>query len=560
VSSPWQELLEAADVIAPPMDPVTIELLRPQAAFNHALLDMLSRWQQMGRSEPDRERERRRLESLLAAPRQIASHRAGLSGLVVEGAKRVLVPVAERVLSGWVEGQAALNRTRLGIFKGAGVGLVPKGPFERQARFDTLLNAALPKILPLDSYQAAYERWTQERERALPRDRPVPDGWVLWTSPDVEVAPGAAAAFLEESDGADLLYADEDWVGRERPFFKPGWSPQLALERDLLGGAVFVRRDAMQGPSPLDWALKLPPNRIKRVARVLSHRKRASKEHEKAVQRNLKPGEHIEHHAHGLRIRRMVPPTLVSIIVPFRDKPELMRQLFASVKRHPPWVDVEWILVDNGSREAVPTFGAKVLRDDGDFNFSRLCNLGAANARGQHLLFLNNDIEFESDGWLSALLEYDDGGVVGANLWYPDGTLQHAGIVLGLRGLAGHVFARHHEGLGDTPFGSPFNARDVSAVTGACMLMHREVFERAGRFDERLPVSGGDVDLCLRVGHAVNVPHVRIVHHESLSRGSSVSAENIARERRRYSQLLPQGDPLYNPNLTTVCGTGGVQL
>src|SRR4051794_27982153 len=106
----WQALIEAADVIAPPIDPVTIELLRPQAAFNHALLDVLMRWPQLGRSQPDRERERRRLEGLLEAPRVITSHRPGLSGKVVEGAKRVLVPVAERVLSRWVEAQAALNR------------------------------------------------------------------------------------------------------------------------------------------------------------------------------------------------------------------------------------------------------------------------------------------------------------------------------------------------------------------------------------------------------------------------------------------------------------------
>jgi GT2 family glycosyltransferase len=539
----WKELIERADVIAPPMDPVSVELLRPQAAFNHALLDALSRWPQLG---ADRPRERARLEALLGAPRELRSHREGIAGRLVEGAKHVVVPIAERVLARWKAEQRALNEARLGAFTGgSGVGAVPEGPFERQAQFDALLNAELPELLAFDSNQAVYARWIAEREAKPLADRAVPDDWVLWKDDAVELAPGAAAAFLAECDGVDLLYADEDWKGRTRPFFKPGWSRELALERDLLGGAVFVRRAAMQGATPLDWALALPAQRIRRVARVLSHRSATSAWHEEAVRR-LFPS--VERHEHGLRVRRPPPKTLVSIIVPFRDKPELMAQLFRSVERHPPGVDVEWILVDNGSRETVPTFGATVVRDGGDFNFSRLNNRGAAKARGEYLLFLNNDIEVASDGWLASLLEYAGAGVVGANLWYPDGTLQHSGVVVGLRGLAGHVFARSRGE--ETAFGSPLNTREVSAVTGACMLMKREAFQRVGGFDESLPISGGDVELCLRIGHAINVAHLKLIHHESLSRGAHVPRENIERERELYRRALPQGDPFYNPNLT----------
>jgi GT2 family glycosyltransferase len=539
----WKELIERADVIAPPLDPVSVELMRPQAAFNHALIDALSRWPQLG---ADRARERARLEQLLDAPREMKSHRDGLAGRLVEGAKQVVVPIAERVLARWVAEQRELNVARLGVFAGgSGVARVPEGPFDRQAQFDALLNAELPGILALDSNQVVYERWIAEREPKPPAERPVPEDWVLWKDDSVELAPGAAASFLAECDGVDLLYADEDWKGRTRPFFKPGWSRELALERDLLGGAVFVRRAAMQGPTPLDWALALPAQRIRRVARVLSHRHAPSTWHEEAVRRHEK---NVERHAHGLRVRRPVPKTLVSVIIPFRDKPELMAQLFRSVERHAPGVDVEWILVDNGSRQSVPTFGATVVRDDGDFNFSRLNNRGAAKAHGEYLLFLNNDIEVASDGWLAALLEYPDAGVVGANLWYPDGTLQHSGVVIGLRGLAGHVFARQRGE--ETPFGSPLNTREVSAVTGACMLVKRETFHRVGGFDESLPVSGGDVELCLRIGNALNVAHVKLIHHESLSRGSTVPRENVEREREIYARALPHGDPFYNPNLT----------
>src|SRR5262249_30230926 len=154
--------------------------------------------------------------------------------------------IAERVFSDWLEAQAQLNRARLSIFSGAGVASVPQGPFERQAQFDALLNDALPALLELDSYQKTYERWLKESEPAPLPERPVPEDWVLWKDEGVALAPGAAAAFLELAGDVELAYADEDWLSadgkRHRPFFKPAWSLELALERDLLGGAVWVRR------------------------------------------------------------------------------------------------------------------------------------------------------------------------------------------------------------------------------------------------------------------------------------------------------------------------------
>ncbi|MBK7858089.1 MAG: glycosyltransferase [Archangiaceae bacterium] len=447
-------------------------------------------------------------------------------------------------------------------------------------RFDALLDAALPEILRIDSYAKAYAEWVTHVEPTLPVPAPSPQkvtivcegspsatwlgallkqqgNWdciftegpvpldrrfrvgrassastdfVLWVSAESELAPQALQTFAAQTD-VDLAYADEDCTGRADPFFKPSFCRELARERDLLGGAVWVRRAAMRGNTPLDWALSLP-ERIRRIPAVLTHR--------------------TTPYVFGTRIERAVPAEArVSIIVPFRDKPELLTQLLSSIERHPPGVPVKWLWVDNGSTQKPPELPGRVLRDDGDFNWSRLNNLAAKEATGTHLLFLNNDVEAASDNWLHVLMQYAciaDVGAVGANLWYPDGTIQHAGVVLGLKGLAGHVFARWREG--STPFGTPLQTRQVSAVTGACLLTPREVFTRINGFDESLPISGGDVDYCLRTSlRVLNVPHVKLLHHESLTRsGIALSAENLTREQAAYAPHLP--DRLYNPNLT----------
>jgi O-antigen biosynthesis protein len=605
----WRELFVAADLLAQVRiaRPLIVELLRPQASFNHALLDLLGRWPQVGQSPADLARELDRLEVLaLAGPRAIPSHRAGRLGRAVTLAKRLATPLALLAARRRFAAQRAQNLARVAALRSKSATVTaPARLFAAQARFERLLDLALPDILRLDSYATAYREWVEQVEPTLlPPQAPVPTPpvsivceatpspqalaaiatqpgswecliatgtapadprfrcggldaakgeWILWLSRDVVLATGALSWFLGAATGpnVDLAYADEDQLGRLNPFFKPGWCTELASERDLLGGAVWVRRSATQGATPLEWAMALPRQRVCRIPAVLSHRSTPSP----LVPRRTR--------------RRVSDGARVTAIVPFKDKPELTEQLFASVQRHGPGVDVDWVLIDNGSvfpetAQKVGAIqartGATLLRDAAPFNFSRLNNLGARHARGSHLLFLNNDVEAASDGWLSVLMEYaciPDVGVVGANLWYPDGTLQHSGVAIGVKGLAGHVFARHHERLGPTPFGTPFQTRQVSAVTGACLLIKRHLFEQLGGFDERLPISGNDVDLCLRATAAgfrvLNVPHVKLIHHESLTRtGIALSAENIAREREAYAPLLREGDPFYNPNLTAL--------
>jgi len=234
--------------------------------------------------------------------------------------------------------------------------------------------------------------------------------------------------------------------------------------------------------------------------------------------------------------------------------------------------DLEVVVVDNDSREAVTQalFAAhacetrlRVLPVPGPFNFSDLSNRGAAAATGTVLLFLNNDVEIVEPGWLAEMVSCvldPTVGAVGAKLLYPDGTLQHGGIVLGVGGVAGHS----HLGLpGEEPgyFARMVLTQEVSAVTGACLAVRAAVFKEVGGFDARhLAVAFNDVDLCLRLRAAgyrnVWTPHARLIHHESKSRGPEDTPEKRARfeaeTRVMQARWEPQlrADPYYNPNLS----------
>ena len=230
------------------------------------------------------------------------------------------------------------------------------------------------------------------------------------------------------------------------------------------------------------------------------------------------------------------------------------------------------MIVDNGSQEAATheflrglekNDGAHVVGMEGEFNFSRLINCGAAAASGEVLAFLNNDIDASEPGWLREMVSHavrTEVGAVGARLWYPNGTLQHGGVVLGLGGVAGHAFTgvpRGHPGY----FNRAWLQQNCSAVTGACMVVRKVVFEQAGGFDEvNLAVSFNDIDFCLRLAAAgfrnVWTPYANLVHHESASRGHQRTAGEQAQFIREAtfmqgkwgSELLH--DRFYNPNLS----------
>ena len=257
-----------------------------------------------------------------------------------------------------------------------------------------------------------------------------------------------------------------------------------------------------------------------------------------------------------------------SVIVPTRDRLDLLRACVESLDRFDPGADCELIIVDNGSAGAdVLAYlaslerRAQVLRKPGPFNFSALANSGAQAARYPFLLFLNDDVEALAPDWLGRMLEMaalPGVGAVGAKLLYPDGRLQHGGVVLGLDGASGHI---QRLADGDDPgyLGSLVWPREVSAVTGACLAVETGKFFAVGGFDaERLPVEFSDIDLCLRLaerGHvSVFEPRARLMHRESATRGvnlwlDSRYAEEQATFRARWARRL-RDDPYFHPALS----------
>jgi glycosyltransferase involved in cell wall biosynthesis len=421
---------------------------------------------------------------------------------------------------------------------------------------------------------------------------------------DDELSPFAlyeVVRLLNEDPFADLIYSDEDKLDsqghRTSPFFKPDWSPDLllsvnyichfsVLRRDLLEGLKGFR-EGYEGAQDYDLFLRAGKRaaRIAHIPKILYHwrvhekstsgdvsRKDYADAAGRAALADLFEANNIDAYVvsgnaktnYVVRYRIKDDP-LVSIIIPFRDKAELLENCLNSILRKTTYKRYEVILVSNKSEEE-KTFQyldsikdderIRVLHFDEAFNFSRINNFAVRAARGDYLLFLNNDTEVITEDWLTFMLEQaqrKEVGAVGCKLLFPDKTIQHAGVVVGLSGFAGHVFS----GLPDhsyTYFGSTDFVRDVLAVTGACVMVKRELFEKAGGFNESFIVCGSDVDFCLRIAEMgfrnVYTPYAVLYHYESASRGAHIPADDFRVSADSYGKFLDGGDPYYNPNLT----------
>ncbi|OGS99306.1 MAG: hypothetical protein A3F73_06560 [Gallionellales bacterium RIFCSPLOWO2_12_FULL_59_22] len=409
---------------------------------------------------------------------------------------------------------------------------------------------------------------------------------------------------------AVLLYTDEDSIdeagARTAPNFKPDWNPQLLLSQNYLGGLCVFRADAIGAaggfPDRLDTgascelALRVSEaanvRQIRHIPQVLYHcrtyRDGAAPEwagntpcaagkqmREAYLARNGICGEVIGvPGAGGYRIRYAIPADmpLVSIIIPTRDRLDLLRRCIESLRGLGSYPHYEIIVVDNQSADPVTLAYldalaagkiATVLRHDRPFNYPAINNFAVRYARGQVLCLLNNDTEVITPEWMEemlGLLHQKDVGVVGAKLLYPDGKVQHGGDLVGVGGVANHAHAFLRR---DDPGyqGRALLAQDMSAVTGACLMVRKALYEELGGLDERyLPVSFNDVDFCLRVREAgyrvVWTPHAELYHRESASRGKNRSAEKVrlakreaAYMRKRWKHALRR-DPFYNPNLS----------
>ena len=297
----------------------------------------------------------------------------------------------------------------------------------------------------------------------------------------------------------------------------------------------------------------------------------------------------------------------VSIMIPNRDHVEDLKRCIDSIMDRSTYDNYELVIVENGSTdreikeyysqllgydyekalpeameagrtgkpydrgvltaEASAAAGSrvKIVIYEGDFNYSRINNLGAQYAAGDYLLLLNNDTQVITFDWMEELLMYaqrEDVGAVGAKLYYGDHTIQHAGVVIGMgaHGTAGHTHYRHNfQDLGY--MGRLCYTQNVSAVTGACLMVKKSLYQQVGGLDETFAVSLNDVDFCLRLREAgklnIFTPFAELYHYESVSRGTDTQGENAARYeeesgrfKARWKLLLEQGDPYFNPNFT----------
>ena len=274
-----------------------------------------------------------------------------------------------------------------------------------------------------------------------------------------------------------------------------------------------------------------------------------------------------------LRIKHRLPDPLplVSIVIPTRDRVELLSMCVNSILEKTAYPNYQIVVVDNGStdQKALAYLDSiakdervKVIRADIPFNYSALNNLGVAQTDGEYLVLMNNDIEITQTDWLEEMLAFaiqPDIGCVGAQLWYPNNTLQHGGVVLGIGGVASHA----HKGIPRGNFGYFGRAsahQMFSAVTAACLMVRKRIYEAVGGFDETLKVAYNDVDFCLKVRakgfRNLYNPFASSVHHESASRGSDLDGDNHQRllaeaaiMKARWGELIAD-DPAYSPNLT----------
>jgi GT2 family glycosyltransferase len=376
------------------------------------------------------------------------------------------------------------------------------------------------------------------------------------------------AAALVADPAADVLYADEDRIdaagNRHAPTFKPQFDPDLFAEQDLIGWTGVFRRSLLRPDDAADpWraALRIAAKggRVVQIPHVLFHAE------DGAPPRRTTPAP---------RFALPDPAPLVSLIVPTRDRAALLARCAEGVLNRTDYPAIEFIVVDNDSREAATAQLFARLRADprvrilpyaGPFNWSAMNNAAAEAARGEVLVLLNNDIDVIAPGWLGELVSQalrPEIGAVGAKLLYPDNTVQHAGMTLGRGSFGAHLY--RHAAADDPGYGGMLAARRrVSAVTGACLAIRRDVYHRVGGIEaERLRVTGSDVDLCLRVRAAglavVCTPHAVLYHLEAASRGLDATQEQRSRVAAERTYLLKRWgcfadtETFLSPNLTVV--------
>ncbi len=417
------------------------------------------------------------------------------------------------------------------------------------------------------------------------------------------------AKALNRDKNLDLIYSDEDKLSlsgkRIDPHFKPDWDPDLLNSFNYITHLVVARaelirevgqlREGFEGAQDYDLILRITERteKIAHIAKILYHWRlsRTSTAYDISTKNYaIESGKKaLEAHLERLKIPGSVETTKypclyriryeisgepkISIIVPTKDNSNYLKKCIESILSKSTYKNYEILIIDNASKETEAiaylkelknNHQIKILEFNEEFNFSKLNNFAAKQARGEYLVLLNNDTEVISPDWLESMLEQaqrDEVGVVGAKLYYPDQTVQHAGVILGMGdGFAGHAFALQPK------YSTGYYTRLVAvqnylAVTAACLMVKTSIYHEVGGFDENLQVAFNDVDFCLKVVEkdyrVVWTPYAELYHKESQTRGydrnesqkKKFEEESVYSEKK-WHKFFSKGDPYFNPNLT----------
>jgi GT2 family glycosyltransferase len=413
------------------------------------------------------------------------------------------------------------------------------------------------------------------------------------------------AAAINHYPEALFVYGDDDDIDnngqRSEPRFKPDWNLELLRSHDYIGNPAVYHRatllglgsytDGYEGAEDYELRLRflggIQENKIRHVHKILYHRNKETRTTcdiqamhaagRKALIRNFQgTAIMVENGAvpfiYRIRYPLISPPPLASIIVPTRDKSELLRACIESIRAKTDYSNWEMLIMDNDSSEPAALDymqelksdpRIRVLHYDKPYNYSAINNLAVNHARGEVLVLLNNDIEVIVEDWLTEMVSHAmrrEIGAVGAKLLYPDGTVQHAGVILGIGGVAAHV----HKFLPRDAPGYCNRAvvtQNISAVTGACLAVRKKLYRQVGGLDEKnLHIAYNDIDFCLKLLRAgyknIFTPYALLYHHESITRGADDTPEKEEIYQREYNYMkkkwgsLLTADQAYNRNLS----------
>lgn len=401
-----------------------------------------------------------------------------------------------------------------------------------------------------------------------------------------------------------LIYMDESIVDDDDQIasfkYKPDWNPDSLLSKNYLGSSIIFRTSLIKdlnyfNPNYIfsfqyDLALKFSEvtNEILHIPTLLYHKKRQKKPKEKIHQeeieiicdylkrQSIKAYVNLNNaHANTYSINyKLLEDSKVSIIIPTKDHSSVIDNCIKSIYDQSTYNNYEIIIIYNGKDKSeffdVIQKWKKIYKDrltierqDIPFNYSRLNNYGAKVARGEYLLFLNDDTEVISKNWMESMLQHaqrPSTGTVGAKLLYPDNNLQHAGVILGIDGIASAPFSNKNEKSLNGHY-YPGTVMNYSVLTGACLMMKKSIFGEVGGFDEQYKIEFNDYDLCLKIKskgyNNVYTPEAVLYHYESYSRGSKYrnlkSILQYQKEKKKFVNKWKdyiQNDPCYNPNLS----------